>query len=143
MGKIWLAGGTIHNLGYLEVSHTIFQSSVAFHGGAIYSSGTLIIKNSTFYGNAGAKQGGAIFADGGSVTISNSSFTQNNASYEGGAILAKVPLTITGTGFYGNFVDSTLAEGGAIHQAFSRLTIDNLVIRWQSALWMAVVAPYK
>ena len=72
-----------------------------------------------------AKQGGAIFADGGSVTISNSSFTQNNASYEGGAILAKVPLTITGTGFYGNYVDSILAEGGAIHQAFSHLTINN------------------
>ena len=118
-------GGAIHNAGYLEVSHSIFQRSVAFHGGAIYSSGTLIIKNSTFYGNAGAKQGGAIFADGGSVTISNSSFTQNHASYEGGAILAKVPLTITGTGFYGNYVDSILAEGGAIHQAFSHLTISN------------------
>ena len=29
-----------------------FKASVAHHGGAIYSSGTLIIKNSTFYGNA-------------------------------------------------------------------------------------------
>ena len=58
------------------------------HGGAICSSGSLTISDSSFSGNSAADKGGAIYSrgNGASLSISDSSFSGNSAGYRGGAI---------------------------------------------------------
>ncbi|MCA1899789.1 MAG: CSLREA domain-containing protein, partial [Chloroflexi bacterium] len=70
------------NGGSLTVTNSVFNNNSALgdEGGAIYSSGgTVVILNSTFYGNT-ADLGGAIRVTGGTLNISFSSFSNNTAS---------------------------------------------------------------
>ena len=49
-------GGAIRNEGHLTIDHCYVAGNHAFDGGAIYSSGTLIIKGSAFVRNAASKK---------------------------------------------------------------------------------------
>ena len=86
-------------------------------GGAICSSGSLTISESSFNGNSAAGHGGAIFSygEGASVSVSGSSFSGNSAKW-GGAIYSRggdgASLTVSGSSFSGN---SASDDGGAIY----------------------------
>ena len=73
--------------------NTLTVSGVSSAGGAIVSSGTLAVTNSTFTGNVSGSSGGAISSTG-TLTVSNSTFDSNRASGgNGGAISASGALT--------------------------------------------------
>lgn len=55
-------------------------------GGAIYSGGSLTVRNAVFTGNSSATNaGGAIFSNKGTLTVENSTFTNNTSKTYGGA----------------------------------------------------------
>lgn len=111
----WGAGGAIRllNDGQAVVSASRFIKNSAASGGAIYigyfgvenSWGT--VDNSSFIGNRGWQDGGAIHAGGGAVTVRNSSFVGNEALgyYASGAIHISNPfglLTVDNSSFINN-----------------------------------------
>ena len=67
---------------------------VSENGGAILSSGTLNISNTTFANNSAKNMGGAITASG-TTNISNSTFSGNTAANAGGAIYIPTSGNIT------------------------------------------------
>ncbi len=129
-----------NNWGNLNVNNSVFYSNTAEHSaGVISSSGTTVIKNSSFisnkllnssggtvsnYGNltiiaskfisntAANGAGGAIYTAGTAV-ISDSLFSGNKSSDIGGAILNDSSLTLSNTSFLDNA--SLHNEGGAIN----------------------------
>ena len=64
---------------------TFFNNNSAYSGGAIYTGGRSTIINSTFYGNISGREGGAIYATTGG-TIVNCTIVGNQASRDGGGI---------------------------------------------------------
>jgi len=82
-------------------------------GGAISSSGTLTVNNSTFEQNSTTSDGGAIDINQGTVTITNNSrFIENSAGDHGGAIdFDRGVLTVFDTIFIRNIA---VEEAGAI-----------------------------
>lgn len=133
-----VAGGAIQNPGILNLDTVKFQENFAdsgSSGGAIWSSGPLIISNSQFIKNKGGS-GGAINARqnaaGTTLTISNSSFDNNLTTglypdANGGALLIdNLPATIFATAFTNNGGQS----GGAIHvMPQGNLTLTNSTLR--------------
>ena len=139
-------GGAIYNGApyKLTVSNCIFKSNEADDscGGAIYSLGSFLIKDSKFLSNYAPNYGGAVYADvpsdiincifesnkvgedhGGAVyakaniKISKSTFKNNFAGYSGGALSAFKDVEIDGCLFESNKVDGVIlmdACGGAI-----------------------------
>jgi predicted outer membrane repeat protein len=89
-------GGAIYNgeEGALFIQDSTFSSNQApipvtpgtGYGGAIYSSGTLTVRNSTFSGNDAFEFGGAIYMLGTQLTVINSTLVNNTAG-DGGAIM--------------------------------------------------------
>ena len=63
----------------------MFSLNRGFYGSAIYNTGTLDVKNSTFDDNHAGYDGGAI-ADLGTMTVDNSAFS-HNSGWNGGAIV--------------------------------------------------------
>eukprot|EP01103_Thecamoeba_quadrilineata_P018240 TRINITY_DN6856_c0_g1_i1.p1 TRINITY_DN6856_c0_g1~~TRINITY_DN6856_c0_g1_i1.p1 ORF type:complete len:363 (-),score=31.23 TRINITY_DN6856_c0_g1_i1:62-1150(-) len=79
--------GCIYNEGYLVVTNSVFKSSEAVLGGAIWSGGgTLSIVNSTFFENVASSNGGALFLVSTNTSVSRCCFVNNSASESGGAI---------------------------------------------------------
>lgn len=76
---------------------------------AVYSSGPLTVRDSTFEGNTGS-YGAAIYADG-ELTVSGSAFRDNVVSDQGGAVFARQFLEVTTSTFEGNEAGNL---GGAI-----------------------------
>jgi len=123
-------GGAIYNSGGMV---TISDSSVSNNsagvtdpypigtGGAIYSSGTLTITNSTISGNRSYLAGGGIA--GGTLTITNSTISGNITSSQhdgqlygrGGGIYADGGLQIRNSTVSGN---SAAVHGGSIYGSF-------------------------
>ncbi|MDX1812288.1 MAG: hypothetical protein R3240_10095, partial [Gammaproteobacteria bacterium] len=86
-------GGAIYTSSRLEVYNSIFSfNSAEGNGGALYSNGMVIIKDSTFDNNT-AVSGGAI--DGGfrNGTFSNLVISNNIATQDGGGLKAKGTFT--------------------------------------------------
>ena len=92
---------------------SITSSQANGHGGAIYNSGTLTLRDSILDGNVATQNGGGIYNNGGSVTIANTNFYDNRAN-RGGAIANPQSSTVTLTGGYMVSNRST-SDGGAIH----------------------------
>ncbi len=94
------------------------EGSGGGNGGAIRSTGTVILDNVTIQFSLTKLCGGAIFSDG-TLIISNSTFDKNTGR-DGGAICTGVPtnrLQVTNSGFTNNQVIDpvfALASGGAI-----------------------------
>ena len=87
-------------------------------GGAICSSGSLTVNESSFSGNSAEDEGGAIFSydDGASVSVSGSSFSGNSAEW-GGAIYSHGSSEVMSSSFTGN---SAELRGGALIISGSR-----------------------
>jgi predicted outer membrane repeat protein len=99
-------------------------------GGGINNRGTLVVNNSTFFGNSVAEPhgnggGGGVYNQG-IATVANSTFSGNSAQDEGGAINNKGgTLTVGNSTFSGNYTycDYQCSGGGAIFNDDSMLTV--------------------
>jgi predicted outer membrane repeat protein len=120
-------GGAIFNSGTLTVTNVLFNQDVATSGGAIYNTGTLTVSGSSFLGNSGATNGGAILNNSGAntATVTTSFFLNNSASQgnTGGAIQNSGGTLVVGNNtFVGNSAPG--GEGGAIANG-GTLTLSN------------------
>ena len=102
-GAIYSNGGTIN----LD-SATFSNCSSTSLAGAIYTTKTLSVKNTTF-SECNSNSGGAIYADS-AVTLTNSSFESCYASVSGGAVEVCDAFTSTDT----NYSSCYAVNGGAI-----------------------------
>jgi hypothetical protein len=92
-------------------------------GGGIFNSGTLIVANSTLFGNA-AILGGALYNEG-TLTLDDSTAGFNFAYYEGGGLDSVGQATV----FNSTFADNTAFDhGGAIAIAGGSATLTSLTI---------------
>jgi len=98
-------------------------------GGAIFSSGTLIVTNSTLRNN-NAYSGGGISNFGGTATVTGSTLSGNSASNDGGGISNAGTLTVTNSTLSGNSAPSGFG-GGIFNQ--STLTLTNSTLSGNSA----------
>jgi predicted outer membrane repeat protein len=99
-----------------------FADGTARNGGAIYSTGTLTVSESSFIRNAASTTttthgyGGAIYSTG-ALTVNDSAFSSNTAKKAGGAIGQMAGgVSISGSSFTQNTA-STYYGGGALHLA--------------------------
>lgn len=90
---------TIESSGYSAMGPTNL-------GGVIYSTGAVVIDNSTFSFNAGGL-GGVIYMEDGTLSISNSTFDSNSA-LKGGVLYAREGTEITS---YNNLYDGNFSVG--------------------------------
>ena len=95
------------------------DSSIAGHGGGIYSEGTVALEESTVIDNQGGI-GGGIF-NGGNLTVSQSTIGPNSAAGFGGGIFNTLTLHVSGSTFYGN----SAGDGGAIYNSKDMVLIDS------------------
>ncbi|HMB37801.1 MAG TPA: choice-of-anchor D domain-containing protein, partial [Wenzhouxiangellaceae bacterium] len=131
-------GGLIRNDGDLLIEDALLQNGDATNGGAIYSTGTLTVRRSTFTNNVaslGGASGGAI-ANFGPAVIENSLFLANEASTGGaitsdpgsGATLSLVHVTMTG--------NRARSIGAALFDEFSfqpMATLQNTILAGNTA----------
>ena len=85
----------------------------ALHGGAILSSGSLMLDTCEFAGNVATTDGGAVWARDGNVTISGVEFSGNSAAGFGGAVFTLGAELVIDDGalFDGNQAE----KGGAVY----------------------------
>lgn len=135
-------GGAIFNecAGTVQITESVFTGNSANNGGAIASSGTLVVRGSTFSANLATAtsggfggQGGAI-ASFGTADIVNSTFA-GNRSVTGGAVstvggVEGEPLRIVNSTLRGN---SASGHGGAIEADGPSLTITNTLLAANTA----------
>ena len=95
-GAIYVAGGNV------TITNSSFTDNTAYWGAAIYSNGTLSIRNSVFNANEAVLQAGAIKNAIGTLTITSSTFTNNSAHDNSGAIMNGGTLSIANSTFSGN-----------------------------------------
>jgi len=136
-------GGAIYSsTGALEIhtSHFTGNRAPANRGGAIISSDTTTIADSTFSGNT-ANTGGAIFFADASLTIERTTFEDNDASY-GGALSLRCwetspcgSVDIEDSTFSLNDADdATLGKGGGVYSIqIGLLSIANTTFSANSA----------
>jgi predicted outer membrane repeat protein len=141
-------GGGIFNLsqGSLQIYTTVFEgNSVSNGGGAIFSSGILVIQDASFNGN-GAKWGGAIHHwSAQTAVIEGTSFSNNYAGHWGGAIINDGNMELENCTFTNNISEDF---SGALHNngdlivreaVFSGNNVRNgsggAVENWQTALF--------
>jgi len=153
-GAIYIDGSS---LGLLTIRRTSFTSNSATAlGGAIHAwlyglpSG-MLVEDSTFAGNAGVTNGGAIFHMNGSLTISGSTFAGNAVVGQGGALWflkdggrpGDTPVAITNSTFTGNQAtgyrpnNGSVGLGGAIaNSGATSLTLSHVTIVSNHADWV-------
>ncbi len=98
-------GGAIYSSRSLTVSNTTFTGNVATYGGGIYEiNGPLAVSNSTFFSNsANSAGGGAYFTGGGSsITVANSTMTGNSAGGAGGLFIPSGTVSLLSSIVAGN-----------------------------------------
>ena len=116
-------GGALHSSGLIILNNVTFKDNTADNGGAISATGDYIINNAIFTNNHGSEDGGAIISWS-KLTINNATFTENTASASGGAIYAIGEITINSTLFANNQADF----GGALN-TWTNTIIDNTTFK--------------
>ena len=104
-------GGALHSSGLIILNNVTFKDNNAENGGAISSSGDCIINSTNFINNTASASGGAIFANGNSNQI-NATF-ENNSANNGGAVYfnSGIKNSLINSIFNGN---NATRSGGAI-----------------------------
>ena len=118
---VGIAGGAIAVVanGELTASACTFEGNTSNQsGGAIYSYGTTVIRNSTFSNNSATSRGGAVYVVSGLVSFERS-LLNGNSAYQGGAIYAKDDVAVDNTTFSAN----TAQLGGAMYQEAGTATV--------------------
>lgn len=104
------SGGAVYTSKSITViDSTISDNQAGHHGGALAAAGSVHIQGSTLNGNEADVYGGAV--TGGAVTISDSTFA-NNQAVAGGAVRAWDGLHASDSSFTEN--EATVGNGGAI-----------------------------
>jgi|GEM_PF-5040054 len=80
-GAVLVRGGSS-----LVVDDVLFKGNSASRGGAIRTSGTVVVTNSTFDGNIATTNGGAIAITSGSTVLDTVTFFDNASDQDGGAV---------------------------------------------------------
>ena len=131
-----IGGGILNDGGWLTVNNSTIsgnssESSTGGEwngGGGIWSTGTVMITNSTISDNSGGgvQGGGGIKQMGGSLTVSNSTFSGNVAIY-GFAIWNSGVLSVTDSTFPANRTGTVWGGGGTLYNK-GTATITNSTI---------------
>ena len=125
-GKDWTAddGGAICSSGSLTISESSFSGNSANNGGAILSYGARLSVSESSFSDNSADYGGAIFSSGGAnLSVSESSFSGNLADY-GGAIWSGEGASVSDSSFSGN----SALYGGAIWIYSGTATLTHLTL---------------
>ncbi|WP_407375621.1 right-handed parallel beta-helix repeat-containing protein, partial [Methanobrevibacter sp.] len=109
-----------------EIDGCNFDSNIAGSSGAIYSAGTLTVRNSNFTNNKGSNaNGGAVYIGGENSVVDNCYFTGNEVTANhlfGGAIaLAGSGSSITNS----NFESNKAGHGGAVYIESPNINVEN------------------
>ncbi|HEC16626.1 MAG TPA: CSLREA domain-containing protein, partial [Sedimenticola sp.] len=125
-GAIYITSGDT-----LTITDSSFDSNSAANiGGAIRSWGGTIT-SSTFSNNSttgGGQDGGAIYSSG-TLNVTNSTFSANSVGDKGGAIYQAASATIKNTTFYNN----TAGTGEAIYRSTGTVTLENSIVAKSTA----------
>ena len=116
-------GGSIrnnHRETAIIINNCNFTLGNAEYGGAICSSGILIIINSNFTQNSVTNAGGAISNVNGTATIINSTFTNNIGKQKGGAIYSYIGIL---TVISSTFENNNAPNGETLHNSGANATI--------------------
>lgn len=117
-------------------------------GGAISSSGALVIRNSRFEQNSASNSGGAIFQGESlaSATIQDTTFDGNQATNAGGAIDSSTSLTIDRSTFSNNVARNSagnLGHGGAIDSwSGCMLSLTNSTLSGNQSVYGGAISNY-
>lgn len=123
-------GAGILNAGRLTVTRCTLAGNSAFSGGAIFSSGPLVVRQSLLWRN-NARVGGGLLSENGELTVENSTFTGNTAQTGGGlsfsspdSVVVFAHVTVVS-----NTATDTAIGGGGISAAYFRgATLQNCII---------------
>ncbi|MBE6490484.1 MAG: DUF11 domain-containing protein [Methanobrevibacter sp.] len=138
------SGGAIYFAGSdNKITGCNFDSNIAGSYGAVYSAGTLTVRNSNFSNNKGSNgNGGAISAHGENSVIDNCNFIGNEVTAGhlfGGAVeLDGTGSTISNS----NFERNSAGHGGALNIEASGVTIENCNFTENSATTGGAISVY-
>ena len=122
-GAVSGSGGAIFSNGSVEIRDSqVIDNSAGQHGGVIRSFGPLTIESSVLSGNAAGNFGGAISSVTGDVTIVDSVVSDNTTAGNGGAVsIVGAYLAYTNFQFTNSTFDGNYAgqDGGALHTGYN------------------------
>lgn len=101
-------GGGLYNIGKLTIKQSLIANNEGFHGGGLFSEGTVKILKSTFRSNyANSGSGGGIFQESSTLLIQESTLSGNSAGGIGGGAIYIGASNI-------NIVNSTVSGNSAV-----------------------------
>jgi predicted outer membrane repeat protein len=129
-----LGGGAIyHNAGNLMSTGCSYSNNKAVtgQGGAIWTSASATIINSSFANDSSSAEGGAICSSG-TLSISSSTITGNYSALNGGGIFGNAgAASLTNCTINNN---TTAGNGGGIYKSYSSATLTNCTVNGNIAL---------
>ena len=139
------SGGAIFfdGSGKLTLTNCVLQSNSAPLGAGIYSSAkNNEIKNTVFYNNTGADNGGGIFIFNGSEdqTFINCVFADHSAN-QGAGIYSSVPATANFKIYNCTFYDNTATTGGGLYLGYATAPQEQPEIK-NTIIWNIPANPY-
>ena len=127
-------GAGLYNLGGIVtlVKTTVNDNGAGGlkYGGGAFNSGTLVVQDSTFYGNT-AYRGGAIYTEN-LLDLTNSTITQNEADQNGGGIYNNGVFTATNVTITGNEATNGGPSGGGGVYNVTTAILKNTIIAGNS-----------
>lgn len=124
-----------------ETAQVLFKNNSAATGGAISSSGTLVLHNTVFENNTATGNAGAVYGVGtyDNISFYDCTFTKNTAGENGGAIYitgTRASVDVELLGYNTLFADNTAgANGGAVRVSkSSRAYLRDITFRNSSAV---------
>jgi predicted outer membrane repeat protein len=106
-------GGAIRSSGTLVITGSQFLTNTAYAGGAVYNYGSATFTDSELTGNIANDDGGAILISSGSVTLTGTLLSANDADDQGGAVRNSGTVSAISSSFLNNIA----ANGGAIYSS--------------------------
>jgi predicted outer membrane repeat protein len=141
-GDAIVGGGAIlvDQTGSLTLTDSLLSGNTSANGGAISSTGTVRVLDSTLRNNHGADDpgatGGAIINDGGRLIVTSSTLTDNDTTAKGGAIQNPAGIArVTNSTISDNTVELNGAGGGIFN--FGELTVRRSTLSGNRAMGFA------
>ncbi|WP_419638219.1 choice-of-anchor Q domain-containing protein, partial [Thiolapillus sp.] len=121
-GRSATDGGSIYNLGTVNIDRSRLRDNHAGRGGAVYNRGILVISDSAAQGNIATRDGAVVYnekidASLSMVQLTRSGFYHNTAKHQGGVVYNRDGDV--------NFHDSTLSDNRAVTGPGNTATEEN------------------
>jgi len=113
-------GGAILSTGTVMLDGVTVVSNLARFAGGIHSSGTLTITDSTLSSNSSQENAGAIYLNSGTLTITDTTLQSNSARYGSGIYMNDGTATLTNVTMQSN---NATEQGAGVYQRVGTLTI--------------------